>query len=173
MYKGDNDNETQNYVTVPDDDYRIWIADEAVRADEVAFHPTMTCFWDVGLGLQGMDNKVEWFVGGWNPDTDMFYDDSNDGDGDNGKLTLQDGHYLAVVILDMDSNNYDVDVRVTWTLYPPYVGTYVSWTCDTPPYPVPDTAAWIMFAVGSIVLGLIGWKYIKRTSNHKRSAQDV
>ncbi len=162
MYKGDNNNETANYVIIPDEDFRIWIADQAVQADEIVFDPSEQCYWDVGIGLSGQDNNVDWFVGGWDPDTNSFYDETSDGDGDNNKLTLQQGHYLSMALLDSDTNSWDVNVRVTWTRYPPYVGTYLAWTCDDPPYPVPDVGAWIMFASGGIVIGFIIWRFARK-----------
>lgn len=149
MYKGDNDNETANYVTIPDDEYRIWIADEAVAVGTMTFYVDATCYWNVGLGLEGADTDVDWSIGRWDPNTDTFYAMSGN------TLTLCQGEYLAVMMDDSDWDLNDVNVRVTWTLYPPFVGTYIAWSCSDPPYPVPDVYSWLMFMTGAVILGLV------------------
>ncbi len=173
MYKDVDDNETNQFVIIPDDEARVWIADEAVQAIEVVFTVTGSCYWINGIQVH-VDDGVDFSVGGFNPVTETFYSATGDGDGDSNKLTLPMGDNLAILVSDDDRDRNSPSIRVTATWPSPMdFGSYVSWSCGSPPYPVPDVGAWVMFAVGSIILGLVGWRYPKRVSANRYLASDI
>ncbi len=165
MYKGDDDNNTNDYVTIPDDENRIWVADQAVQVDEVIFEPVGSCFWAYSIICVGADTIIMYQVGGYNSGSKIFYEAHEDNDGDDSKLTIYQGHYLATKITDFDSSRSErnpVNVLVSkdtqYSDHPSYVG----WTCDSPPYPVPDIGAWIMFSTGAVLVGFIAWRCRKK-----------